>query len=65
MDQQIIVFEIERRARAAKIRMGELCRRAGIAQSTVSRWKNGTPASLGKIAKLTAQLDLIEQGPEA
>lgn len=33
---------LEDRARTAGLSMAEVCRRAGIAQSTFSRWKSGT-----------------------
>lgn len=60
MDQQLIVFEIDRRARALGLRMGKLCRRAGVSPSTPSRWKAGTPPNLATIKRLTDELDDLE-----
>lgn len=60
MDQEQIVFEIDRRARAVGLRMGKLCRLVGVSPSTPSRWKAGTPANLATIKKLTDGLDRIE-----
>ena len=39
MDQQTIVQDIARRAKAARISIAELCRRAGIHQDTFHNWK--------------------------
>ncbi len=65
MDQELIVFEIDRRARSLGLRMGALCRLAGVSPSTPSRWKAGVPANLGTINKLNEELDRIEQGRAA
>jgi predicted transcriptional regulator len=37
-----IVDDLTQRARRAGLSMAEVCRRAGIAESTPSRWKAGT-----------------------
>lgn len=34
--------QIERRAKRAGVDMGIICRRAGVARSVFTRWKNGT-----------------------
>jgi transcriptional regulator with XRE-family HTH domain len=34
--------DIEAAAKKAGLSMAEVCRRAGVAQSTFNRWKNGT-----------------------
>lgn len=60
MDQQLIVFEIDRRARALGLRMGALCRLAKVSPSTPSRWKAGVPANLGTINKLKDKLSELE-----
>ncbi len=39
MDQQSTIREIERRAKAARIPLSELCRRAEIHPTTFFRWK--------------------------
>jgi transcriptional regulator with XRE-family HTH domain len=41
MDELLGAADIERMARAEGIPISEVCRRADIAQSTFSRWKNG------------------------
>lgn len=65
MDQQLIVFEIDRRARGVGLRMGKLCKRAGVSPSTPSRWKAGTPPNLATLKKLTDELDRIEAAGES
>jgi transcriptional regulator with XRE-family HTH domain len=42
MHQLLTAQEIETAAREAGLSMAEVCRRAGIAQSTFTRWKRGT-----------------------
>lgn len=39
MDQQSTVRDIERRAKAARISIAELCRRAGISPDTFFKWR--------------------------
>lgn len=45
--------DIEAKAKAAGLTIAELCRRAGIAQSTFSRWKAGdTKPTIGVYERL-------------
>ena len=44
--QIITAADIEERAKKAGKTMAEVCREAGIAPSTFSRWKNGTTKPL-------------------
>lgn len=60
MDQEFIIFDIDRRARRAGLRMGKLCELAGVSPGTVSRWKAGTNANLATLTKLTDMLEQIE-----
>ncbi len=60
MDQDQIVFEIDKRARAIGLRMGKLCIMAEVSPSTPSRWKAGQPANLATIKRLTDTLDRLE-----
>ncbi|MFO6448812.1 transposase [Erythrobacter sp. NE805] len=39
MEQQSIVRDIERRAKASRISIAELCRRAGISPDTFFKWR--------------------------
>jgi transcriptional regulator with XRE-family HTH domain len=41
MNELLTPSDIERLAKEAGIPIGDVCRRAGIAQSTWSRWKRG------------------------
>lgn len=41
MDTLTLIREAEERARSAGLSIAELCRRAGIFQSTWTRWKSG------------------------
>lgn len=53
--------DIEARARLAGLSLAELCRRAGIAQSTFTRWKAGTTEpTLSVYRRLLA---VTEKGP--
>lgn len=66
MEQQTIVREIERRAKASRISIAELCRRAGISPDTFFKWRktprNPDPvgANLHSIEALYRELDKIE-----
>lgn len=42
MDAQKLISELIARAARANLSMAEACRRAHIAESTLTRWKNGT-----------------------
>jgi transposase-like protein len=66
MDQQLIVTDIERRAKASRISIAELCRRAGISPDTFFKWRK-TPrnphppgANLHSVGALYRELDKIE-----
>lgn len=67
MDQQSTVRELEDRARRAFTSMRAVCLRAGISQSTFTRWKetpgnpHPTSATLSTLQKLTNALDEIER----
>jgi transposase-like protein len=66
MDQQTIVQDIARRAKASRISIAELCRRAGIHQDTFHNWKkternpNPPGANLHSIGALFRELDKID-----
>lgn len=66
MDQQTIVSDIAQRAKAARVSIAELCRRAGIHQDTFHNWKkternpNPSGANLHSIAALYRELDKID-----
>ncbi|MDP2131916.1 MAG: transposase [Erythrobacter sp.] len=66
MDQQTIVREIAWRAKASRISVAELCRRAGIHPDTFRNWKkterNPDPvgANLHSIGALYRELDKID-----
>lgn len=63
MNQQQIVADIERRAKAAGVNISELCREAGVHPTTFSRWKlsDGNPDPIGanikSLSKLAEALD--------
>ena len=62
MDKQAAIAAIEQRAFAARIPIYRLCGKAGIAPSTVTRWKTGSvKPSVTKLGLLEAALDLIEK----
>lgn len=49
--------DVERLAGEARMSMAEVCRRAGIAQSTFTRWKaNRTEPSIGVYRRIVAAL---------
>lgn len=66
MEQQSIVRDIERRAKASRISIAELCRRAGISRDTFFKWRktpqrpNPPGANLHSIEALYRELDKIE-----
>lgn len=66
MDQQTTVREIERRAKAARIPIAQLCRRAGIHPTTFFKWRKGPKnpdpvgANFHSIEALYRELDKIE-----
>jgi len=66
MDQQSTVRDIQARAKAARISIAELCRRAGIHQDTFHNWKkterNPDPAGANfhSIEALYRELDKID-----
>lgn len=41
MDQQSTIKDIERRAKAARVSIAQLCRRAGVHPTTFFRWRKG------------------------
>jgi transcriptional regulator with XRE-family HTH domain len=56
--------EIEAEAAAAGLSMAEVCRRAGVAQSTFTRWKSGkTEPTLDVYRKLRDAASLSSGGP--
>lgn len=66
MDQQTIIQDIARRAKASRISIAELCRRAGIHPDTFHNWKkternpNPPGANLHSVGALIRELDRIE-----
>jgi hypothetical protein len=66
MDQQSTIRDIERRAKAARIPIAQLCRRAGIHPATFFRWRKGPKnpdpvgANFHSIEALYRELDKIE-----
>jgi transcriptional regulator with XRE-family HTH domain len=63
MDQQIIIAEIEARAKALGLAMSEVCRRANIHPTTFSRWKlsDKNPDPIGATIKsLSALSDILD-----
>lgn len=42
MEDLLTPIEVEEQAKSAGWTMAEVCRIAGVAQSTFTRWKNGT-----------------------
>ncbi|MEL7683283.1 hypothetical protein AAG594_03010 [Citromicrobium bathyomarinum] len=66
MNQQSIVRDIERRAKASRIPIAQLCRRAGIHPDTFHSWRkterNPEPAgaNLHSIERLYAELRKID-----
>ena len=62
MDKETALTALLQRCFDARLPVGELCCQAGVAKSTVSRWKKD-PARIGPrtLAKLEASLAAIEQ----
>lgn len=60
MDQQQIVADYEARAKAAGLTIGALCREAGLAASTFSRWKR-TDKNPDPIGMTLASMTAIER----
>ena len=66
MDQETIIAEMEARAKALGIPMGQVCERAEVHQTTFSRWKrtenNPVPldAKLGSLNKISDALTALE-----
>lgn len=66
MDQQQIIAELEARARAAGLTIGEACARAELHPTTFSRWKqsernpNPVGANLTSISRLKAVIEAAE-----
>lgn len=59
MDQQIIVAEIEARAKAIGLPMSDVCQKAGVHPTTFSRWKlsERNPEPIGATMKSLAAID--------
>lgn len=58
MDGLFSVDQLEARANAAGLSMNEVCRRAGIARSTFTRWKAGeTLPTLRVLRKVNHAID--------
>lgn len=60
MDIKAALAAIERRAFEARVPIYKLCQQAGVAPSTVSRWKAGVKPGVTTIGKLERELDKIE-----
>lgn len=66
MNQQAIVRDIQMRAKASRISIAALCRRAGISPDTFHNWKkternpNPVGANLHSIEALYRELDKID-----
>ncbi|WP_086733738.1 hypothetical protein [Erythrobacter colymbi] len=66
MDQQTTIRDIERRAKAARVPIAQLCRKAGIHPATFFRWRKGPKnpdpvgANFHSIEALYRELDKIE-----
>lgn len=63
MNQQTIIADLEARAKAIGVPMCDICREAGVAPSTVSRWKADPP--IGMTFKTLARLQAAVAGFEA
>lgn len=67
MNQESVIADIEWRARKAGVSIREVCSRAGVHNTTFSRWKkserNPDPmgASLLAIGRLYSALEIIER----
>jgi transcriptional regulator with XRE-family HTH domain len=67
MDQQAIIAGIEERAKAVGLSMSEVCRRANIHPTTVSRWKESekNPDPIGATLKSLSALEAVIAAEEA
>jgi len=64
MDQQQIIADIEARAKAVGLTIGEACNRADLHPTTFSRWKlsEKNPKPVGaNLASISRLRDVIEQ----
>ena len=62
MNTPPIVAELVDRAKRAGLTMSEVCRRAGVAETTPSRWKSGIfEPRFRTVAKMTAVIDEAER----
>lgn len=60
-EPEAIVADLESRAKLAGLTMATVCSRAGVAQSTITRWKAKTyEPTTRKLRKLLAVLDAAE-----
>lgn len=59
MDQQSIIADMDRRARAAGVSMGQVCDAAGVARSTFYRWKR-VPENPEPISATLTSLNKLE-----
>jgi transposase-like protein len=66
MDQQSVIRDIERRAKAARVPLAQLCRKAGIHPVTFFKWRKGPKnpdpvgANLHSIEALYRELEKID-----
>lgn len=66
MDQQSVIRDIERRAKASRVPIAQLCRRAGIHPVTFFKWRKGPKnpdpvgANLHSIEALYRELEKID-----
>jgi len=66
MEQQSVIRDIEKRAKASRVPIAELCRRAGIHPVTFHKWRKGPKnpdpvgANLHSIEALYRELDKID-----
>lgn len=61
MDQQIIIADLEARAKNVGLPMAEVCRRANIHPTTFSRWKlsDKNPDPIGATIKSLSAIDEV------
>jgi transcriptional regulator with XRE-family HTH domain len=61
MEQQHAIIALGERAKSLGLSMSEVCKRAGIAESTASRWRRGLiGGTLAKYSALAAVVDAEE-----
>lgn len=58
---QDVLRNYEMRAFAARVSMTELCKRAGVASSTITRWRKGKKPWAATLIKLDHAIDAIER----